>query len=230
MENIFIQIGAALWFGILTSISPCPLATNIAAVSYISNNIVNSKNYWLSGLIYSFGRILSYTIIGILIVTGLTQITNISFTLQEWINKILGPVLILTGMVLLEIIQFKQSGSNFFQKLQDKIKNMGVIGALILGIIFALAFCPVSAALFFGSLIPIAVQNNSPVLMPVIYGFGTALPVIVLSIILSVSIQAISKVYKNLEKIELWARRITAVIFIIIGIYLSLKYIFHIIP
>jgi len=228
METYGIAIGTAIWLGILTSVSPCPLATNIAAISFIGNKLDNNKKVLITGLLYTLGRTMVYTILGIIFVAGLLSIPQVSLFLQEYMNKILGPVLILVGMILLELIKISTSGSGIGQKVHGMAEKMGVFGALLLGAVFALSFCPVSAALFFGSLIPLAANHDSSVVIPSIYGIGTALPVIVFAFFIAFGTKYIGKVYHKLTIIEKWVRKITGVIFILIGIYYVLTFIFKI--
>jgi len=219
---------SALWLGILTSISPCPLATNVAAVSYIGKNITCPYKTVLSGFLYTFGRMLSYVLIGIIIVAGLLSVPSIANFLQHYMNIILGPVLILVGIILLEIVKINFPSGISNMGLHNKVKDFGIIGALLLGIIFALSFCPISAALFFGSLISLSVEHNSKVLFPLIYGIGTGLPVIIFAFIIAFSINSVGKAYNSLVKIEFWMRKATGVIFILAGIYFIATHIFNI--
>jgi cytochrome c biogenesis protein CcdA len=230
MEGMFFGALSALWLGILTSISPCPLASNIAAISFIGRNTGKTRNVLLSGLFYTMGRTLTYMVIGILSVSSLLSMPSVSAFLQEYMNKILGPVLVLVGILLLEVIRldfFKGSGAG--EKAQRLAEQGGVWGAGLLGILFALAFCPVSAALFFGSLIPLALKFNSRVLLPSLYGVGTALPVILFAFLIAFSVQSVGRAFNRLTAVEFWARRITGVIFILIGIYMMLSHIFGVI-
>ncbi len=219
MDTFLVGIFSAIWLGILTSISPCPLATNIAAISYIGNRVENTRKILFSGLLYTMGRTLVYLILGILLVNGLLAAYDISYFLQENINKFLGPLLILVGLFLLNLFPISLPGLSFNQKMLTRVADYGIWGAGLLGIIFALAFCPVSAALFFGSLIPVSVKYNSGIIIPVMYGIGTALPVIVFAFIIGFGTHLISKIFDRLTLFEKWARRVTGVIFIFIGIY-----------
>ena len=218
---------SALWLGILTSISPCPLATNIAAVSFIGKNITCPYKTVMAGLIYTTGRILSYVLLGIIIVTGLLSIPAIANFLQHYINIILGPILILVGIILLEIIKINFSAGFASTGLHEKVKKFGLFGALLLGIIFALSFCPISAALFFGSLLSLSIEHNSKILFPLVYGIGTGLPVVLFAIIIAFSANSLGKAYNNLVKFEFWMRKITGVLFILAGIYFIATHIFN---
>jgi len=217
---------SALWLGILTSISPCPLATNVAAVSFIGKNVTCPYRTVFSGFIYTFGRVLSYVLLGIIIVAGLLSVPAIAGFLQHYMNIIMGPLLILIGIILLEIVKFNFSAGLGGSGLQEKFKNSGLIGALLLGVIFALSFCPISAALFFGSLISLSVEHNSKVLFPLIYGIGTGLPVVLFAFIIAFSINSVGKAYNKLVKFEFWMRKATGVIFILAGIYFTATHVF----
>ncbi|MGV8124790.1 MAG: aromatic aminobenezylarsenical efflux permease ArsG family transporter [Candidatus Xenobiia bacterium LiM19] len=227
MESILAGALSAIWLGILTSISPCPLASNIVAISFIGRQVGKTGRVLLAGLFYTVGRALTYVILAVLLVSSLLSTPEVSMFLQEWMNKVIGPLLVLVGLVLLEVINLSMfRGRGISDSLKQKIEKSGIWGAGLLGIVFALTFCPVSAALFFGSLIPLCLAGaGSKVLYPALYGLGTALPVIVFAFIIAFSAQSVGKAFNSLTKVELWARRITGGVFIIAGIYLSLKHI-----
>jgi cytochrome c biogenesis protein CcdA len=228
MEELVLGTTSALWLGVLTSISPCPLATNIAAISYIGRRVGNSRQVLLSGLLYTTGRTLAYLALGMILVAGVLSTPGLSMFLQKHMNRVLGPILILVGMFLLELIQFNRSGGGVSDRMQKRVDALGIWGAGLLGIVFAVTFCPVSAALFFGSLIPLSVKCNSSVLMPLIYGVGTALPVIVFALLIAFSAKSVGKAFQRLSQIEWWARRITGGLFVAIGVYYSLRFIFEV--
>jgi len=229
MDNYFLAAASALWLGILTSISPCPLATNIAAISFIGRRVGKPGRVFLSGLLYTGGRSLTYLILGIILVTSLLSMSELSLLLQKYMNKLLGPILIIVGMVLLELISFGTGGRGISDRFQKRAEAFGMWGAGLLGIIFALSLCPLSAALFFGSLIPLAVQHESNFFLPVLYGAGTGLPVLVFAVIIAFGAQRLGKAFNILTAVEKWARRITGTVFILVGIYFCLAYIFQVI-
>jgi cytochrome c-type biogenesis protein len=215
-----------LWLGILTSISPCPLATNIAAISYISKNTESSKKILLSGLLYSLGRALVYILISILIVNGLTASSKISYFLQNYIVKILGPLLIVIGMFLIDLLNLDFLGFSIGQKDGKKYADKGLIGTFALGFLFALSFCPVSAALFFGGMIPVALKFNSSVSLPFFYGIGTAVPVVLFAFLIVAGMKTVDKALVKIGKIERVMKYLTGYLFILIGVYLTLVHIF----
>lgn len=222
-------IVTALWLGILTSISPCPLATNIAAISFIGRKLDKSAAILGAGLWYTIGRVSAYVGIGVIVITSVLSISYLSNFLQLYLNKLLGPILIVTGMFLLELLAMPFLKGGVSEKLQQRIGGLGWLGAGLLGFLFGLTFCPVSAALFFGSLIPLAVQAQSKVLLPTIFGVGTALPVLVVSFLLAFGARSIGQFFTMASRFERYARVITGILFIIIGVYFSLRYIFALI-
>ncbi len=217
---------SALWLGILTSISPCPLATNIAAISYIGKRVDRPQYVLWTGLFYTLGRTATYLILGISLVSSLLSIPQLSFFLQKYMNEILGPILILAGMFLLELLSVNPGKGRIGAWIQKRAETWGLWGAASLGMVFAMSFCPVSAALFFGSLIPLAIKFNSNIAYPSLYGIGTALPVVVFAVLIAWGTQSLNQYFQKVTKIEWWARRITGGIFILVGFYLSLIHIF----
>lgn len=226
MTEPLLACGAALWLGVLTSISPCPLATNIAAVSFVSRRLGTRWAVIAGGALYTLGRLLAYTLVGALLAYGLLAAPGVSRFLQGRMPMILGPLLIVTGMFLLKLLSLNLPSLPISPRMQARLGSVGLWGEAGLGFIFALAFCPVSAALFFGSLIPLAVENGSPWLMPALYGIGTALPVLVISMLLAWSARWVGRGLDLLRHFEAWATPITGTILVGIGIYLSLKNIF----
>jgi cytochrome c-type biogenesis protein len=227
MEGFF--LATAIWLGILTSVSPCPLATNIAAVSFISRRITQRNTVFLSGILYTIGRSLTYIVLGILIVKTLVDVPILSDFLQRYVNKILGIVLILVGMVLLDLLRIPLSLPSVSEDVAKKLLDKGAVCSLPLGILFALAFCPVSAALFFGGLIPIAVKAQSGIGLPLIYGIGTGLPVLLFALLVATGTGYVNNLYHRITKVEFYTKKITGIIFILVGIYYALAYIFEVI-
>ncbi len=226
MELFFLF--TAMWLGILTSISPCPLATNIAAISFISHRIAHKNIVFLSGILYTVGRSITYIVIGFLIVETLVNIPVLSDFLQRYINKILGIVLIIVGMVLIDLLKINFPSLSVDEKTAEKVLTTGLTGSLFLGILFALAFCPVSAALFFGALIPMSIKAKSAFGLPLIYGIGTGLPVLLFALIVSIGIGYVSSIYSRVTQLEFYTKKVTGVILILVGIYYILSHIFKI--
>lgn len=226
--GLLFTVGTASWLGILTSISPCPLATNIAAVSFIARRIDRPLAALGTGLLYALGRSIVYITLGAFLVTSLLAAPVVSQWLQRYMNKLLGPVLILVGMLLLGLITLPTGSGSLGARIAQRVQNWGVWAGLALGVIFALSFCPSSAALFFGSLVPLSVKAESLVLLPAVYGISTALPVIGFAVLIAFSTQAVGKAFNRIGAIELWARRITGGLFIGMGVYFCLRFIFRV--
>jgi cytochrome c-type biogenesis protein len=226
MGDYGLQAVTAFWLGILTSVSPCPLATNIAAISYIAKGIESPRFALSSGALYTLGRTITYVALGALLVYGLQSAPYLSHFLQTYMNKVLGPLLVVVGMFLLELVSVRWPQSEIGNRLGGRFARSGSWGAGLLGVVFALSFCPVSAALFFGTLVPIAVRNNSVVLFPSLYGIGTAVPVVGFAILIALGARSLGKAYSSVVVAERWARRITGAIFIVVGVYLTLIHVF----
>jgi len=225
VEPYIIAAATAAWLGILTSISPCPLATNLVAISYISRDVGSPARVFWTGMLYTLGRTLTYAALGTLIVGSVLSIPQVSMPLQFWVNRLLGPILIFVGMLLLGLFRFNFSISVMRGSVQDRARSWGTWGAGMLGMIFALSFCPVSAALFFGSLIPLALKADSRLALPALYGIGTGLPVALFAIALAAGVQFLSAALNRLGMIERWARRATGAVFIAVGLYYTLDHI-----
>lgn len=219
---MLLAIGGAFWLGVLTSVSPCPMATNVAAIGYLVRNSHSRVVQLLAGLLYALGRAIAYTLVGALITWGLLSAPVLSNFLQKHLGQLMGPLLILVGMVLLGLLpglpSFGQSG-----KLGKKLADLGVIGSGVLGFLFALAFCPVSAALFFGSLLPLAVKQESTWLLPAVFGVGSALPVLVFGILLTVARQTAANAFGCLQRLDRWLLPATGWLLVAVGMYLIVR-------
>jgi cytochrome c biogenesis protein CcdA len=216
---------SALWLGILTSISPCPLATNVAAVSYLGRSVDSPRRVLGGGLLYTGGRTLAYVALGVLIVAGMLSVPRLSRWLQQHMNQLLGPVLIVTGLLLLGLLRLRgvelgRAG----ERAQKRLETLGLWGAAPLGALFALSFCPLSAAFFFGSLVPLALESGSPMLLPGLYGVGTALPVVLFAALIAFGARSVGRAFDRTTQVERWARRATGLVFVGVGIYMMLAY------
>lgn len=225
MTEVLIGLGTALWLGILTSMSPCPLATNIAAVSFLAAKIGHPKSVFFAGLAYTLGRMVLYVVLGALIIGSLLSVPVTAVFLQKYLNKALGPVLIFVGLFLLDIIRVNIPRFSISGKRQIALFGSGLGGAFLLGVLFALSFCPVSAALFFGSLIPLALNSKAGVMLAFIYGLGTALPVMIFVAAISLGVASINLWFNRAKMLERYTRKITGVVFILAGIYFIRVYI-----
>lgn len=221
MSAAWVAPFSALWLGVLTSISPCPLATNIAAISLVSRKLGSTRAVLLGGLAYTLGRAAAYLALGFLIVSGLLAVPGLSAWLQNVMPMLLGPLLILAGLLVIGWIEIPLPGGLTSASFTARLARFGIAGEFALGFVFALTFCPVSAALFFGSLIPLAIAQKSGVMLPGIYGIGSAVPVLIFALLLAFSAQAVGRWLDRLRALEAWATRGTAILLIAIGLYFS---------
>jgi len=221
VTEVFIGLMTALWLGILTSISPCPLASNVAAISFLSKKIIHPALVFISGVAYTLGRMVAYAVLGWIIISSLLSVPQVAQFLEKYMGRALGPLLIFTGLVLSGIITIRLPGVSLLQKYHNRLAESGAPGAFILGFIFALAFCPASAALFFGSLIPLALINKSGVVLPFVYGIGTGLPVFIFAVAIALGITSLSHWFSWAARLEYFTRKITGCIFIGVGLYYS---------
>jgi len=215
---------AAFFIGLMTAISPCPLATNITAIAFISKKIDNSRHTLLAGSVYTLGRMVAYVTVASVIVFFGMNIQFISLGLQRYGELLLGPFLVLCGIYLLDIIHLDQlPGADWFSGFASGISgglaDKGYLGAFLLGVIFALSFCPFSAVLFFAMLIPLALAAGDPVIIPAVFAIATGLPVVVISYLLVRGVGKCSGIVQKIGAAEVWLRRAVAVVFLIVGIY-----------
>lgn len=225
-EPWLLAAGTALWLGVLTSVSPCPLATNLAAISWLAKGIRSPRLVFLAGALYTAGRAATYAALAFVLVASALSVPQLSSILQTHVNKWLGPLLILVGMFLLGLVEFRFSTRVSSDKLEQKLYERGVWGSGLLGMLFALSFCPVSAALYFGSLLPLALQHKSSFGLPALYGIGTGLPVLVFAWLLAAGAKSVGEAFDRVAALERYARPATGAVFVVVGIYLSLVHIY----
>jgi cytochrome c-type biogenesis protein len=218
LENSQYAVLTAFILGLMTAISPCPLATNISAIGFISRDIENRRRVFIKGLVYTLGRAVSYTALGIILFLGASKM-HISMLFQGWGEKLLGPLLIVIGLFMLDFIRIKLPGfSDLTEKMGEHSKR-SYWGTLLLGMVFAMAFCPYSGVLYFAMLIPMTVASATGLYLPVVFAIATGLPVIVFAWLLAYAVGNVGKLYDRIKVFELWFRRIVAVSFILAGIY-----------
>jgi cytochrome c-type biogenesis protein len=226
IKNVNIPVLSALLLGLVTAINPCPMATNIAAIAYISRVVANKKYAVITGLLYTLGRMVSYTVIGVLIVLVGLEIPGIALFLQDFGGKILGPLMLAMGILMLFIDKLPVArGGGGLARLGGKVADWGMAGGFLLGIIFALAFCPTSAVIYFGVLMPIALKVNEGMVLPAVFAIGTGLPVLILGTMISLGIAGITTWLNAINRAEKVIRVIVAIIFIGIGIYYILQWV-----
>ena len=222
LDNSTMPWLTALVLGLMTAISPCPLATNITAVGFISRDIEDRNRVFINGLLYTLGRAITYTVIALVIFLGADQLKFGGF-FQRYGEKIIGPLLIVIGLFMLDIFRINFPG---FSKLTSGLQNRKkwrYIDAVLLGLVFALAFCPYSGVLYFGMLVPLTITSASGLYLPIIFAIATGIPVIIFAWVLAYTISGIGSLYNKIKVFELWFRRVIAVVFIIVGIYYIIR-------
>ncbi|KXT41257.1 aromatic aminobenezylarsenical efflux permease ArsG family transporter [Bacteroides intestinalis] len=226
LDNTSIPAITAFILGILTAISPCPLATNITAIGFIGKDIENHHRIFINGLLYTLGRIITYTILGVILIPILREGASM-FSVQKAVSKygemLIAPLLIVIGIYMLDIIKLNLPKINFSGN-NLKRKTKGSWGALFLGILFSLAFCPTSGIFYFGMLIPMSAAETGGYLLPVVYAIATGLPVILVAWVLAYSVAGLGKLYNRIQVFEKWFRKVVAILFIAVGIYYAVMY------
>jgi cytochrome c-type biogenesis protein len=218
LENSTMPWVTAMVLGFMTAISPCPLATNITAVGFISKDLENRNRVFLNGILYTVGRAISYFTIAFIIFLGADQLKFSGF-FQQYGEKMIGPLLLIIGLFMLDIFKIRFPGLSGLTLKMEQKKRWGYLDVILLGIVFALAFCPYSGVLYFGMLVPITITSASGLYLPVIFAIATGIPVIIIAWILAYAISGIGTVYQKIKAFEIWFRRIVAVLFIGVGIY-----------
>ena len=220
-SNSSAPVWSALILGLMTAISPCPLATNITAMGFISKDLQNRNRVFYNGIIYTLGRVLSYTLLAFILYLGADQL-KISSVFQQYGEKILGPLLIIIGLFMIGVIKLNFIGlGNLTSRFQKKEKH-SYLDVLLLGFLFALAFCPYSGVLYFGMLIPMTIQSASGLTLPVVFAVATGVPVIIFSWLLAFTVSGVGKLYNQIKSFEIWFRRVIALLFMGVGIYYSI--------
>lgn len=216
-SNTSVPVLSAFILGLMTAISPCPLATNITAMGFISKDLVNRNRVFANGIIYTVGKALSYTVLAFILFIGADQF-KISLLFQQYGEKLIGPVLVIIGLFMLGIFKLSFFG---FKKLTDRFnnKNNSYIDVLILGIVFALAFCPYSGVLYFGMLIPLSITSASGLFLPIVFATATGIPVIIFAWLLAYTVSGVGKLYNRIKIFENWFRKTISILFIGVGIY-----------
>ncbi|MBC8006218.1 MAG: sulfite exporter TauE/SafE family protein [Verrucomicrobia bacterium] len=225
LENSTLPWLSAMVLGLMTAISPCPLATNITAVGFISKDLENRNRVFINGLLYTLGRAISYTAIALIIYLGADQFKFSGF-FQLYGEKIIGPLLIIIGLFMLDVLKIKFPGMSSLTSRMENKTRWGTLDAIFLGMVFALAFCPYSGVLYFGMLVPMTVASASGLYLPLVFAIATGIPVILFAWVLAFSISSIGGVYNRIRHFEKWFRRVVAVLFILVGIYYIIRMFF----
>lgn len=219
IDNSQIQLLTAFLLGLMTAISPCPLATNITAVAYIGQNIENRRRVFINGLLYTLGRGVTYFTLALILFLGASKVHLARF-FQMYGEKIMGPLFLIAGLLMLDFIRINLPGVS---SLSDRFRAASAKGspgiALVMGIVFALAFCPYSGVIYFGMLIPMTVTSASGLYLPLVFALATGLPVIIFAYLIAYTLSGVGNLYNKLKTFRLWFRRVVALLFIVVGIY-----------
>jgi len=218
LENSQYAALTAFILGLMTAISPCPLATNISAIGFISRDIENRRRVFIKGLVYTLGRAVSYTGLGVILFFGASKM-HVTMLFQGWGEKLLGPLLIIIGLLMLDFIKVKFPGFSGLTEKMGEHSKRSYCGTLLLGMVFAMAFCPYSGVLYFAILIPMTITSISGLYLPVVFAIATGLPVIIFAWLLAYAVGNVGKLYNQIKTFELWFRRVVAVLFILVGVY-----------
>jgi thiol:disulfide interchange protein len=213
---------AALALGLLTAISPCPLATNVTATAYIAKGFQDKKRVILSGVVYTLGRAFTYVAIAVVLYMGASKF-HIARFLQGNGEKWLGPVLLIIGLIMLGVIPLNFKGGGLLQKLSEKV-GKGWTGAFLMGLLFALAFCPYSGVLYFGMLIPMTLAAPEAFSIPFIFALGTGLPVLLFTYLLAFSMEKVGVWFNAITKVEKVLRYVAGGVFVLAGLYYILVF------
>ncbi len=218
----------ALGLGILTLINPCPMTTSVAAMSYIGRRLDSARLLFFSGVLYALGQVLVYLVLGVLVTSSVLSAPEVlSRFLQKYGSLLLGPLLIVVAIFLLDLVPLAIPSPGVSPAVQRRVDALGIWGALLLGVIFAISFCPTSAGLFFLMLLR-AVHFHSGVLLPAAYGLGTALPVLSFALLVALGSRLLGKAFQRVSRVGWWARRAAGVAVLLLGLYCTLEYVFDV--
>ena len=224
LDSSSVPVVTAMILGILTAVSPCPLATNLTAVAYLGREIDNRRKVFYLGLLYTLGRTIAYSALGAVLIFIIRKGED-AFDIQDAISAIgewiLDPALVLIGLFMLfgHLLHLPKFG---FSGQASGSWTQGALGALILGVLFAMAFCPTSGMLYFGMLIPMSAVESGGYVLPMVYAIATSLPVLVAAWIIAYSMQSLGKVMGKIAVFQRWFNRLVAILFILVGLYYTI--------
>ena len=224
MNEWILAAGAAFWLGVMTSISPCLLATNVTAISFLARRVDSVRFVLVSCACYIVGQAAAFVLLAAMLVTSLLSMQLVSHLLQKYMFRLLGPILVVCALFLFEMVRIQIGSGRMKAWVHARAHTGGFWAAALLGIVFAMSFCPTTAALFFGSLVPLSIAHRSNFLLPLIYAIGVALPVIAFSLVIALSANRLTAVFAGVGHAERYARYATGSIFLLVGIYFTLAY------
>jgi len=230
MDGTLAATGSGLVLGLLTAVSPCPLATNLAATVWLTRHAASRRRALLGALAYTGGRVAAYGAIAALLVLGTLGAPELSRVLQRWLPPFVGPLLVLTAMVLLHLLPLPWANAGMKQETAERLARLGLLGEFLLGVLFALTFCPTSAALFFGSLLPQALASPTAAPPVIAYGVGTAIPIGVFAVAVAVGAGFAGRFRDGIVRWQPRIRVISGIALLAIGLYLIARDTLMVIP
>ncbi len=216
---------AALFFGFAGSVAPCQLTANLGSITYFGNKYMQEKLAGLEFLLYLLGKIMVFSFFGVLFWLFGNNISIDSIPVFVYTRKLVGPLLIVMGLFFLGIIKLRGS---FGFRISAVVKKMaersgGKSGAFLFGVAFSLGFCPTMVLLFFGMVMPLALQSSYGVILPSVFALGTAFPLLVFfAIVIGFGLDR-----TILKKVKQWGRiiyKVSGAFLIILGISDTVTY------
>jgi cytochrome c-type biogenesis protein len=224
VTEFMVAMGGAFWLGILTSISPCLLTTNVTAITFIARRLDQPRLVAASGGCYMVGQALGFVVLAVVVTSSLASDNLVSHWLQKYLFRLLGPILVLVGLLLLELLEVPL-GSGRLKGWAQRFAHSGALWAtLLLGLLFAMSFCPTTAALFFFGLIPLSMAQESHILLPLAYAIGVSVPVVGIVLLVLLATHLIGRFVKRVGDLEWWMRRATGGLFLAVGLYFTVVY------
>ncbi len=219
-----LPIASALFLGILASIAPCALTSNIAAIAYVNERLSSPLRTVLAGAAYTAGRVATYAIAGSAIFIFGTTILERFEDFQVIDNLAMGFFFIVVGAMILDVIKPDLSfGYTLRGRFIDRFPGGGIAGAFGLGAVFSLAFCPYVGGLFFGVLMPLALNSGDLGLgLPLVFGLGTGLPVLAFATLVALGVRGAPAYLERLRAIEPHVRKLFGAGLLLYGFYLVL--------
>ena len=219
MESL-LSLLSVVWMGIVCAVSPCPLATNIAAVSFLARESERPSRVLWGGLFYALGRTVTCVGLAVAILFGLAAAPTLSQVLQKYMGLALGPMLIVIGAILLDLVSLPKVGPRLdLGRLGSRLSRGGIGGAFALGLAFALVLCPPSAAVYFGGLLPLAESEGHQIFYPLVFGLMTALPVIAVSVACAFGLKGLGTAFATAQRFDGVLRKGTGVVILALGLW-----------
>ncbi len=220
----------ALALGFWTAVQPCPLTANLAAVAWLGRRVGTIAGGILAASLFIAGQVIAYVGLAWLVLAGVASSWRLSAFLQQHVNELLGPIWILTAMVLLGLLRFRLPSLRRAAPRPTGGEIISIWTSLPLGIMLALAFCPVTAVLFFVNLLTIAAAGNSHFLYSLLYALGAALPVAAFSLLLGTGSRWLGIAWDRTRQVQQWLNWVAGAVLLVVGLYSCLRFNFGLLP